>query len=152
MSFLSDIEYTFSQKWLREKLTLKERAELLCEITESLDWETYDKKDKQGSYIGKDIDRAMKNLAQLENQDQKMETTDKRAEQVAKLEKERQSRKTTRLSKSEATYVRIFALFRYDDKGYVGYFLTKESAEKVLKEEYNPEEWYVDEMVCQDCI
>ena len=45
----------------------------------------------------------------------------------------------------------IFGIFRYDDKGYCGYFLSEESAQKVLDEEYNSDEWYVDEMVCQDC-
>lgn len=66
MSFLSDIKSTFSQKWLNEKLTLKERAELLVEITESLDWDTYDKKDEQGGYLGRDIDKAMNDLTQYD--------------------------------------------------------------------------------------
>ena len=63
MSFAADFLSTLSQKWLREKLTLKERAELLWEITTDLDYDTYEKEDEQGNYLGKDIDKAMEDLS-----------------------------------------------------------------------------------------
>ena len=71
MSFTADLKSTLSQKWLREKLTLKERAELLWEITTDLDWDTYEKEDEQGNYLGKDIDKAMEDLSKTDKQDER---------------------------------------------------------------------------------
>ena len=68
MSFAADLKNILSQKWLREKLTLRERAELLCEITIDLDWDTYEKEDEQGNYLGKDIDKAMEDLAKTDKE------------------------------------------------------------------------------------
>ena len=70
MSFAADLKSIFSQKWLREKLTLRERAELLYEITTDLDWDTYEKEDEQGNYLGKDIDKAMEDLAKTDKEDE----------------------------------------------------------------------------------
>jgi hypothetical protein len=66
MSFTTDLKITLSQKWLRDKLTLEERAELLWEITTDLDWDTYEKEDEQGNYLGKDIEKAMEDLSKEE--------------------------------------------------------------------------------------
>mgnify|MGYP003642465285 CR=1 FL=1 len=66
MSFTADLKSTLSQKWLREKLTLEERAELLWEITTDLDYDTYEKEDEQGNYLGKDIEKAMEDLSEYE--------------------------------------------------------------------------------------
>ena len=66
MSFATDLKSTLSQKWLREKLTLKERAELLWKITTDLEWDTYEKEDEQGNYLGKDIDKAMEDLSKTD--------------------------------------------------------------------------------------
>lgn len=71
MSFAADLKSTLSQKWLREKLTLKERAELLWEITTDLDWDTYEKEDEQGNYLGKDIDKAMEDLSKTDKEDER---------------------------------------------------------------------------------
>ena len=70
MSFAADLKSILSQKWLREKLTLRERAELLYEITTDLDWDTYEKEDEQGNYLGKDIDKAMEDLAKTDKEDE----------------------------------------------------------------------------------
>jgi hypothetical protein len=45
----------------------------------------------------------------------------------------------------------LFGIFSFAGDRYVGYWLNREEAEKVLQSEYNETEWYVDEMVCQDC-
>ena len=45
----------------------------------------------------------------------------------------------------------IYGIFRFDDKGYVGYWTDYETGKKVFDEEYDNGEWYYDEMVCQDC-
>jgi hypothetical protein len=71
MSLAADLKSTLSQKWLREKLTLKERAELLWEITTDLDWDTYEKEDDDGNYLGKDLDKAMEDLAETDKQDER---------------------------------------------------------------------------------
>jgi hypothetical protein len=42
MSQLADIKSTLSDKWLRDKLTIHERAKLLVGITEDLEWGTYE--------------------------------------------------------------------------------------------------------------
>ena len=73
MSFAADLKSTLSQKWLREKLTLKERAELLWEITTDLDWDTYEKEDDEGNYLGKDLDKAMEDLARTDKEDEPQE-------------------------------------------------------------------------------
>lgn len=66
----ADLRSTLSQKWLREKLTLRERAELLWEITTDLDWDTYEKEDEQGKYLGKHIDKAMEDLEKTDKEDE----------------------------------------------------------------------------------
>lgn len=71
MSFAADLKSILSQKWLREKLTLKERAELLWEITTDLDWDTYEKEDEQGNYLGKDIEKAMEDLSKTDKEDER---------------------------------------------------------------------------------
>lgn len=70
MSFEADLRSTLSQKWLRDKLSLRERAELLCEITTDLDWSTYEKEDDQGKYLGLDIDKAMEHLKKTDKEDE----------------------------------------------------------------------------------
>lgn len=45
----------------------------------------------------------------------------------------------------------IYGIFRFDNKGYVGYWTNYEAGKKVFEEEYDNGEWYYDEMVCQDC-
>jgi hypothetical protein len=70
MSFVSDLKCTLSQKWLREKLTLEERAELLLDISTELDIDDYEKEDAEGNYLGKDIDKAMEDLSNYDKQDE----------------------------------------------------------------------------------
>jgi hypothetical protein len=70
MSFAADLKSTLSQEWLREKLTLRERAELLWEISTDLDWDTYEKEDEDGNYLGKDIEKAMEDLNSTDRQDE----------------------------------------------------------------------------------
>ena len=62
MSFNSRLKTLLTQDWLREKLTLEERAELLYEITTDLDNDTYEKEDEFGNYLGRDIEKAMEDL------------------------------------------------------------------------------------------
>lgn len=45
----------------------------------------------------------------------------------------------------------IYGIFRYDNKGYVGYWTDYDLGKKVYDEDYDNGEWYYDEMVCQDC-
>jgi len=71
MSFAADLKSILSQKWLREKLTLEERAELLSEITTDLDWDNYEKEDEQGNYLGKDIEKAMEDLSKTDKEDER---------------------------------------------------------------------------------
>ena len=66
MSFESDLRSVLSQKWLRGKLTIEERAELLWDITTDLDSKTYEKEDSEGNYLGKDIDKAISDLRETE--------------------------------------------------------------------------------------
>jgi hypothetical protein len=70
MSFVSDLKCILSQKWLREKLTLEERVELLWDISTELDIDDYEKKDADGNYLGKDIDKAMEDLSAYDKQDE----------------------------------------------------------------------------------
>jgi len=51
MSFSADLKSVLTRKWLREKLTLEERAELLWEITTYLDDDTYEKEDELEIYL-----------------------------------------------------------------------------------------------------
>jgi len=69
MSFIADLKSTLSQKWLREKLTINERAELLYEITTDLDSDIYEKNDADGSYLGKDIKKAIEDLKIYDEED-----------------------------------------------------------------------------------
>jgi hypothetical protein len=71
MSFAADLKSTLSQEWLREKLTLEERAGLLWEISTDLDWDTYEKEDEQGNYLGKDIEKAMEDLSKTDKEDER---------------------------------------------------------------------------------
>lgn len=71
MGFTADLKSNLSKKWLREKLSLRERAELLWEITTDLDLDTYEKKDEQGNYLGKDIDKAMEDLTETDKEDER---------------------------------------------------------------------------------
>lgn len=68
MSQLADIRLTLSNKTLRAKLTLKERAELLCELLGDLDYDTYDKTDDNGHWIGDDVNKAMEDLQNVEQE------------------------------------------------------------------------------------
>jgi hypothetical protein len=69
MSFIADLKSTLSQKWLREKLTINERAELLYEITTDLDSDRYEKIDSDGCYMGKDIEKAIEDLKKSDEED-----------------------------------------------------------------------------------
>lgn len=68
MSITSDISFTLSGKTLRDKLTLKERAKLLCEILADIDCDTYYKTDENGHWIGDDVEKAMEDLQKIEQQ------------------------------------------------------------------------------------
>ena len=56
---------------VKRKTNFKERAELLWEITTDLDWDTYEKEDEQGNYLGKDIDKAMEDLSKTDKEDER---------------------------------------------------------------------------------
>lgn len=45
----------------------------------------------------------------------------------------------------------LFGIFSFAGGRYVGYWSSYEAAEQVMHDEYNDDEWYVDELVCQDC-
>lgn len=45
----------------------------------------------------------------------------------------------------------LFGIFSFAGERYVGYWSSYEAAEQVMHDEYNDDEWYVDELVCQDC-
>lgn len=64
MSMLADIQYNLSTDILKSKLTIEERAQILCDIAESLGWDTYDKRDSNG-WIGTDIEKAISDLKNL---------------------------------------------------------------------------------------
>jgi hypothetical protein len=52
--------------------------------------------------------------------------------------------------KSKKELPSLFGIFRYDNKGFVGYFTSRDVAREVFDAEYNNGEWYVDEMVHLD--
>jgi len=62
MSQISDIRHTLSQDWIKKKLTLDERAQILCEIVEDLSWDKYTKYDDDGNYIGHNLELAKHDL------------------------------------------------------------------------------------------
>lgn len=68
MSQISSLQSTLSQKWLRDKLSLKERATLLWEITTDLDWDRYEKEDEEGNYLGADIEKAIEDLSRYDEE------------------------------------------------------------------------------------
>jgi hypothetical protein len=68
MSKIADIRSTLSGKKIREKLTLEERAELLWELTEDLDWDTYSRFGESGCYLGSDIPKAMEDLKRTDDE------------------------------------------------------------------------------------
>ena len=68
MSQLSDIKFTLSSNILRAKLTLHERAQLLCEILEDLDYNTYDIYGENGSFVGYNLNKAKKDLCDIDNE------------------------------------------------------------------------------------
>jgi len=65
---LSDIRYNLSTDILKSKLSIEERAELLCDITGILGWDCYDKVDSNGNWVGNDIDKAVKDLQFIDNE------------------------------------------------------------------------------------
>lgn len=68
MSMLADIQYNLSTDELKSKLTLHERAYLLCDITDSLQWDSYNKYDSEGNFICVDIAQAILDLQRIDNE------------------------------------------------------------------------------------
>lgn len=68
MSMLADIRYNLSAETLKSKLTIRERAEILCEITSSLQWDSYEKYDSNGSWVETDIEKAVEDLQLIDNE------------------------------------------------------------------------------------
>ena len=68
MSQIADIRSTLSSKKYRDKLTLEERAELLWELTEDLDWDTYELRGESGCYMGSNIHKAMEDLKRTDDE------------------------------------------------------------------------------------
>ena len=66
MSFNSRLKTLLTQDWLREKLTLEERAELLYEITTDLDNHTFQSVHEFRNYLGRVIQKAMEHLNQYD--------------------------------------------------------------------------------------
>lgn len=62
MSMLSDIKSTLSQKKFRDKLSIEERAELLVQITNDLEWDEYDELSSQG------INKAIEDLKETDEE------------------------------------------------------------------------------------
>lgn len=62
MSMLSDIKYTLSSEWLRNKLTLEERAQLLIDLTIELNWDVYE--NKNGEEL---LDEAINDMKEVDD-------------------------------------------------------------------------------------
>lgn len=67
MSQSADIFIHFCEKIYRERMTLEERAELMVDLYENLDYDTYDLLDENGKYNGRNIELA---ISQLKNADE----------------------------------------------------------------------------------
>jgi len=63
MGMLNDIISSLSSKTIRTKLTLKERADLLIEIVNDLEWESFAVEDKNGNWLYDDDIKAMEYLS-----------------------------------------------------------------------------------------
>ena len=68
MSALSDIKYALSTEALKSKLNITERAIVLCDIVEALNWDTYTILDENGSFICIDVAEAIKDLIKIDNE------------------------------------------------------------------------------------
>lgn len=68
MSMLADIRYDLSTETLKSKLTIRERAQILCDITSSLQWESYEKYDSNGSWVETDVEKAVEDLQLVDNE------------------------------------------------------------------------------------
>ena len=63
MGMLNDIISSLSSKTIRTKLTLKGRADLLIEIVNDLEWESFAVEDKNGNWLNDDDIKAMEYLS-----------------------------------------------------------------------------------------
>ena len=63
MSVLKDIQGNLSQSFIRSKLSIEERAQLLIDITDSIGWDTYI--DKSGK---ENLNKAMLDLKLVEKE------------------------------------------------------------------------------------
>ena len=68
MSMLADIRYDLSTDILKSKLSIEERAQVLCDITQSLGWDSYDLLDTNGGWCGVNREKAVKDLTQIDNE------------------------------------------------------------------------------------
>jgi len=62
MSQGADIFIHFCNDLYKKKMTVEERAELMVDLYQDLDYEEYDLLDKDGSYNGRDIQKAINAL------------------------------------------------------------------------------------------
>jgi len=62
MSNRADIFIHFCNDIYRKKMTVEERAELMTDMYSDLDYEDYDLINKDGHYIGSDVQRAAEEL------------------------------------------------------------------------------------------
>jgi len=63
MGMLNDIISSLSSKTIRTKLTLKGRADLLIEIVNDLEWESFAVEDKNGNWLNDDDIKTMEYLS-----------------------------------------------------------------------------------------
>lgn len=68
MSTLADIQYNLSTDILKSKLSIEERAQILCDITQSLGWESYDLSYINGDWCGVNREKAVKDLQFIDNE------------------------------------------------------------------------------------
>jgi len=62
MSQRADIFIHFCNDIYKEKMTVEERAELMVDLYEDLDYEDYDLLNDEGEYIGRDMQKAINAL------------------------------------------------------------------------------------------
>lgn len=67
MSIKHDILLHFCEDIYRERMTVKERAKLLCDLMADLDFDTYDRKDCAGNYLGYDLEKAIKDIEEVDS-------------------------------------------------------------------------------------
>jgi hypothetical protein len=69
MSQRADIFIHFCNDIYKERMTVEERAELMVDLYEDLDYEMYDIVDENGCYCGRNIEMAIEELKKADESD-----------------------------------------------------------------------------------